>query len=478
MKTKNSILSIAGIVFSFVLSVGFTAQAGIWNKTIPTPCMTPSTELECYTDGAMTPDCFSSFECCMACSGRTGTCTVESINSPIMNELFSEFEYDLIGPVTSCADSASATDRLVCYHDRCPVGLSSALFDGGICTVRKINPVDMNEVFFNSGFWDASEDKCIKCSGVFERVANGNCGNAANIFLNNAGNCSGNGDGQLESACGTTDTACDEIAGPVAGVGTSCTNGLACEFTGVNCRGGVDACDVNGHCCIDPNIIDPVTGNCVGAVACNCGADGCCNGIGCVATGGDPDCNCVADFGGTNCGLAGSCDVATGSSQIINHNGFGVCCTGACAGGCTYFCPTGLCFLSLANATKIIGTDCCDGTDCYECDSGFLWDGVLNACMPLGGGVPSMGHSTDHGNYFKYDKDIDLVFTEGAEFLLTIAGGLALFVLILGGVYYMVSGSNPDGQTKAKKVVTYTVIGLAIILISYIIIMVVESISV
>ena len=83
-----------------------------------------------------------------------------------------------------------------------------------------------------------------------------------------------------------------------------------------------------------------------------------------------------------------------------------------------------------------------------------------------------------HGHYFKYDKDIVLVLTEGSEFLLKIAGGLALLVIILGGVYYMVMGSNPDGQTKAKKIITYAVIGLAIALVSYVIIAAVESIGV
>jgi len=246
--------------------------------------------------------------------------------------------------------------------------------------------------------------------------------------------------------------------------GTCCSSGQICQggssVSSSDC--GYDCC-AEGGTCEDP------------AATCNCGADNCCNGVGCIATGGDPDCDCRTDFGGTNCGIGGSCDAA---SEITNHSGFGVCCAGACADGCIHSCSTGLCFLALANAGVIAGEDCCDGTQCYKCNSGFVWDSVLGICMPLGGGIPDMGRSADHGNYFKYDKDIKLVFTEGAQFLLKIAGGLALFVLILGGVYYMISGSNPDGQTRAKKVITYAVIGLAIVLVSYVIVIVVEGIAV
>ena len=379
-------------------------------------------------------------------------------------------------PIAGIFDVSCSDANMQCKESNCN-GLSG---NNGVECLVTMGTSSIVPMFHCTGMaessgaiWDASDAKCVICNNITHEEQN-SCGDSAGIYLNKVTQiCEGLSDGQFESACGA-DSACDEVMG----AGSSCTSGLACENGGnPNCTAS-DHCDVNGHCCIDPNVIDLVTGACVGAAACNCGADGCCNGIGCIATGGDPDCDCVTDFGGTNCGIGGSCDVAAGSSQITNHNGLGVCCTGACAGGCTYSCSTGLCFLALANASKIVGEDCCDGTQCYECDSGFVWNGVLNACMPLGGGIPDMGHSTDHGNYFKYDKDVDLVFTEGAEFLLRIAGGLALFILVLGGLFYMVSGSNPDGQTKAKKVVTYAVIGLAIVLVSYIIIVVVENIAV
>jgi len=55
-------------------------------------------------------------------------------------------------------------------------------------------------------------------------------------------------------------------------------------------------------------------------------------------------------------------------------------------------------------------------------------------------------------------------------YILKIVGGIFLLMLVLGGIYYSISGSNPNGQNKAKKMVTSAVIGLVIILIPYTII--------
>lgn len=204
-------------------------------------------------------------------------------------------------------------------------------------------------------------------------------------------------------------------------------------------------------------------------LACDCTADGCCDGVGCVATdNGDPDCTC-GQLGGTDCGVIG-CNF--GVNIIANHKSAGICCDGACAGGCVSTCFTGHCLPSLANATATADV-CCNGAgnQCFECNTNYVWSGVLSVCVFTGGG----GGGTGHGNYVPFDKDVVLVLTEGAEFLLRIAGGIALFVIIFGGIYYMVSGGNPDGQTRAKKIVTYAVIGLAIVLVSYVIIVAVES---
>ena len=63
-------------------------------------------------------------------------------------------------------------------------------------------------------------------------------------------------------------------------------------------------------------------------------------------------------------------------------------------------------------------------------------------------------------------------------YLLKIIGGIFLLMLVLGGIYYAVSGSSPDGQKKAKKMVTYAILGLAIALTSYIALMIIDQILV
>ena len=40
-------------------------------------------------------------------------------------------------------------------------------------------------------------------------------------------------------------------------------------------------------------------------------------------------------------------------------------------------------------------------------------------------------------------------------------------MLVVGGIYYIVSGSNPDGQLKAKKLITYAILGIILTLISF-----------
>ncbi len=63
-------------------------------------------------------------------------------------------------------------------------------------------------------------------------------------------------------------------------------------------------------------------------------------------------------------------------------------------------------------------------------------------------------------------------------YILKIAGGIFLLMLVFGGIYYSVSGSNPDGQKKAKKTVISAILGLAIILVSYVALMIIDQILV
>ncbi len=77
-----------------------------------------------------------------------------------------------------------------------------------------------------------------------------------------------------------------------------------------------------------------------------------------------------------------------------------------------------------------------------------------------------------------FDKDVVDVFNDATLILLSFLGRLILLFLIIGGVLYVISGSNPDNQEKAKKFITYTLLGSIFVLFSYAILAVIENISV
>lgn len=60
--------------------------------------------------------------------------------------------------------------------------------------------------------------------------------------------------------------------------------------------------------------------------------------------------------------------------------------------------------------------------------------------------------------------------------MLSVAGSIAIFALIVGGVMYMTSSGDEQKANSAKKVITWTIIGTVLILASYAIIVVIDEI--
>lgn len=60
--------------------------------------------------------------------------------------------------------------------------------------------------------------------------------------------------------------------------------------------------------------------------------------------------------------------------------------------------------------------------------------------------------------------------------LLALAAGLAILFLIIGGIRYIRSWGDTEQMEKAKKMVSYVVLGLVIILISYSVIITLDKI--
>ncbi|MEI7511795.1 MAG: pilin [Candidatus Peregrinibacteria bacterium] len=51
--------------------------------------------------------------------------------------------------------------------------------------------------------------------------------------------------------------------------------------------------------------------------------------------------------------------------------------------------------------------------------------------------------------------------------ILVIAGSIAVFLLVIGGVEYTISGGTEDRMNHAKSTITMALIGLAVIIFSY-----------
>lgn len=76
-----------------------------------------------------------------------------------------------------------------------------------------------------------------------------------------------------------------------------------------------------------------------------------------------------------------------------------------------------------------------------------------------------------------FDTDVGAAINELAVKLLSFAGGIALLFLVGGGVYYISSIGDVEKGKKAKNMVTYAVIGLSIIMLSYAILVAIDKIA-
>ena len=66
-----------------------------------------------------------------------------------------------------------------------------------------------------------------------------------------------------------------------------------------------------------------------------------------------------------------------------------------------------------------------------------------------------------------FDKDIVELLNDASLALLSYTGRIVLLFLILGGVYYIISGADPQKQEYARKTISYSLLGLILILVSY-----------
>ena len=72
-------------------------------------------------------------------------------------------------------------------------------------------------------------------------------------------------------------------------------------------------------------------------------------------------------------------------------------------------------------------------------------------------------------------RDANTLIRTVINWLLGITFGIAVLFLIIGGFRYITSAGNPDGQTKGKQTVINALIGIVIIVLSYVIVNVVAN---
>jgi len=74
------------------------------------------------------------------------------------------------------------------------------------------------------------------------------------------------------------------------------------------------------------------------------------------------------------------------------------------------------------------------------------------------------------------NKSIDSILTDATNWLLGLATGLCVLVLIWAGVNYTTSLGNQETTGKAKKMISYAILGLLVVAFSYALIKVINNI--
>ncbi len=158
---------------------------------------------------------------------------------------------------------------------------------------------------------------------------------------------------------------------------------------------------------------------------------------------------------------SGTCDRPTGNDPADVINGGGSICTddNDCSGSLE--CISGTC----VNRTGG-GASCTDNEDC----SGGL-ECINNIC---GGSNRNNNNPSSSSNYGLDSvpselprDDIATVIVRIISYITGAVGIILLVMLIYGGVMYMTSAGNEEQAGKAKKVLTYAIIGIIIVALSF-----------
>jgi uncharacterized membrane protein YjgN (DUF898 family) len=97
------------------------------------------------------------------------------------------------------------------------------------------------------------------------------------------------------------------------------------------------------------------------------------------------------------------------------------------------------------------------------CGTGYsMQNGLCIPDSPFKTGLASKGTLSD-------------LISEVLKILLTLAGIVAVILIIIGGFQYMTAGGNEEQAEKGRKALTNAVIGLVIVMLSYVIVAVISN---
>lgn len=87
-----------------------------------------------------------------------------------------------------------------------------------------------------------------------------------------------------------------------------------------------------------------------------------------------------------------------------------------------------------------------------------------DSCSPVAGDVPTIGN-------------LSCIFQNVVQSALALAGILLFILLLSGGFRYITSGGDPKAIESAQKTLTYAVLGLVLILVSYLILVLIRELT-
>ncbi len=74
-------------------------------------------------------------------------------------------------------------------------------------------------------------------------------------------------------------------------------------------------------------------------------------------------------------------------------------------------------------------------------------------------------------------KDLEFLFGNVVSAALGLAGIVLFILLLVGGFKYITSGGDPKATESAQKTITYAILGLILILVSFLILVLIKTIT-